>query len=288
MTHAARAMAPVFIVGGPRSGTAWLYHLLLSSGGFAVSRADPGVGEAEQQDVSRWADCSPGNLLQVERIKRAIPDALFLHIVRDGRDVACSLAQQATQQLAAATRLSGILRAGLYWEWMLRRGREQIRRCGPDAMEVRFEALVARPAETLAAVGAFLAHDLDYERIRQRGIGTVREPNTAFAIDALGPLFRPVGRWQRGLSVHRLARLEAGVGGLLEELGYPLYTDQVARQRVRSDVQFRRSLARACFSSWHWLRTETPLGRVLTRRTALDRLSAEEARPSPAPRKHTV
>jgi hypothetical protein len=245
-------------------------------------------GVAEQQHVSRWADCSPENLLHVAQIKRDIPDALFLHIVRDGRDVACSLAQLALQQPAAGDRSSGILRSGLYWEWMLRRGREQIRRCGPDAMEVRFEALVARPAETLATIGAFLAHDVDYERIRQQGIGTVREPNTAFAAEVLGPLFRPVGRWQRGLSVRRLARLEEGVGGLLEELGYPLYTDRVARQRVHNDVQFRRSLARAYFSSWHWLRTETPLGRVFRRRTALDPPTADEARPSPAPRKHTV
>jgi hypothetical protein len=288
MTHAARVMAPVFVVGGPRSGTAWLYHLLLSSGGFAVAMADRDAGEARPQGVSRWADCSPGDLLRVEQIKRAVPDALFLHIVRDGRDVACSLAQQATQQPPAATRLSGILRAGVYWEWMLRRGREQVRKCGSDAMEVRFEALVARPEETLASIGTFLAHDLDYERIRQWGIGTVCEPNTAFASDALGPLFRPVGRWQRRLSVRRLARLEAGVGGLLEELGYPLYTDQVARQRVQGNVRFRRSLARACFSSWHWLRTETPVGRVFTRRSRIDRLIADEARTSPAPRKHTV
>jgi hypothetical protein len=345
MTHAARAMAPVFIVGGPRSGTAWLYHLLLSSGGFAVFLAESGIfnrlgprfgdlavssrrarlldawlpsegfrqsgldatafrrtvhercrsagdllrllmdGMAQQQEVSRWAECSPENLLHVGAIKQSIPDALFLHIVRDGRDVACSLARQT----APAGGSSELLRSALYWEWMLRRGREQIRQCGPDALEVRFEGLVAQPRETLAAIGAFLAHDLDYDRISQQALGTVREPNTNFAVDAVGQVFRPVGRWQRGLSVRRLARLEAAIGGLLEELGYALYTDEIARQRVRNDVQFRRSLAQLYFSSWHWLKTRTPFGRMFTRDGALDPLTADDAaRPSLAPRKHTV
>lgn len=34
---------PVFIVGCPRSGTTWLYHILLSSGGFAIYRNEPKI-----------------------------------------------------------------------------------------------------------------------------------------------------------------------------------------------------------------------------------------------------
>ncbi|HSM18215.1 MAG TPA: sulfotransferase, partial [Gemmatimonadales bacterium] len=34
---------PVFIVGSPRSGTTWLYHLLLSSGDFAIYRTESRV-----------------------------------------------------------------------------------------------------------------------------------------------------------------------------------------------------------------------------------------------------
>src|SRR5580704_4417565 len=34
-----RSKAPVFVLGSPRSGTTLLYHMLLSSGGFAVYRS---------------------------------------------------------------------------------------------------------------------------------------------------------------------------------------------------------------------------------------------------------
>src|SRR6266496_5508525 len=40
---AVRSMAPVFVLGCPRSGTTVLYHMLLSAGDFAVYRAESNV-----------------------------------------------------------------------------------------------------------------------------------------------------------------------------------------------------------------------------------------------------
>ena len=53
------------------------------------------MGEmARQQGVERWADCTPDHLLYLAEIKKAIPEALVIHILRDGRDVALSLDKQ--------------------------------------------------------------------------------------------------------------------------------------------------------------------------------------------------
>src|SRR5947199_4315446 len=49
---------------------------------------------ARVQGVERWADSTPDHLLYIREIKREIPDALFVHIIRDGRDVALSYAKQ--------------------------------------------------------------------------------------------------------------------------------------------------------------------------------------------------
>src|ERR1700691_3554104 len=38
-----RSTSPVFVVGCPRSGTTYLYHMLLSEGNFAVYRAESEV-----------------------------------------------------------------------------------------------------------------------------------------------------------------------------------------------------------------------------------------------------
>jgi hypothetical protein len=144
---------PVFIVGCPRSGTTFLYDMLLSSGKFALYRAESDVffriapafgnlkswsnrvklmdawlesdyfrrsglnagelrarvlsecrnpgdflrivmeGIAREQGVRRWADNTPFHLLYITEIKKTIPNAQFVHMIRDGRDVAMSLSR---------------------------------------------------------------------------------------------------------------------------------------------------------------------------------------------------
>src|SRR5690606_3308457 len=100
-----------------------------------------------------------------------------------------------------------------------------------DRYEVRYEELVRSPAETLSALSDFLDHDLDYERILERGIGTVSRPNTSFP-ESSGEAFSPVRRWA-DVPPRTLARIEAAIGGLLEELGYTLGTTAEARRRER-------------------------------------------------------
>ena len=48
---------------------------------------------ARAQGMQRWAENSPEGVLHLPTIKRQIPDALVIHIIRDGRDVALSLAR---------------------------------------------------------------------------------------------------------------------------------------------------------------------------------------------------
>lgn len=221
-------------------------------------------GIADQQRAKRWAECTPENLLYVDAIKRTIPDAIFLHIVRDGRDVACSLAQQGWIGAGFHKDDARVFYSGLYWEWMVGHGRANLRDHRRDAMEIRFEELVERPLETLARIAAFVEHDLDYTRIQQRGVGTVSQPNTSFPGSGREGAFRPVGRWKEGFTAQSLARFEGATGRLLEELGYPLHSDVTLRHRASRQIRPTRRLARSYFSSRHWLKTKTPLGRVFT------------------------
>jgi hypothetical protein len=223
---------------------------------------------ARAQQATRWAECTPENLLYVRAIKRDIPDALFLHIIRDGRDVACSLAAQGWIRAPLRGADAAVLRSGLFWEWIVRRGRANLSRCGADALEVRFESLIGRPAETLGRIAAFLCHDLDYARIAGEGVGTVRAPNTSFP-DPSDRRFDPVGRWH-ALGAAGLARLEGAIGGLLTELGYDLKADPSDRRRDSMRLGSARHLARAYYSTRHWLKARTPLGRALTSTALLD------------------
>jgi hypothetical protein len=46
---------------------------------------------AEKHEKSRYGDKTPGYLRDMPRIQRVLPEARFIHIVRDGRDVALSV-----------------------------------------------------------------------------------------------------------------------------------------------------------------------------------------------------
>ena len=188
---------------------------------------------ARKQGTARWADCTPDHLLYMKEIKRQIPDALFIHIIRDGRDVALSYVQQGWSYPLPWDRDERLGVAGLYWEWVVRKGREQGRRLGGDYQEVRFEDLVANPRPTLSRLGEFVEHDLDYERIQRAGIGSVSQPNTSFAA-ATKDDFDPVGRWRTKMSLQQNAAFEALVGDLLQELGYAPVSEAERKMSLRT------------------------------------------------------
>jgi hypothetical protein len=323
-----RNSAPVFVVGCPRSGTTMLYHMLLSSGGFANYRSESNVfnllipkfagmrsaadrkallsvwlksklfrvsgldpdeistrimsecnsgGDflrivmqqiARNQGVARWADCTPEHLLHMQEIKRQIPNALFIHIIRDGRDVALSYVKQGWAHPLPWDRNDLLGVAGLYWEWLVRSGRQQARHLGADYCEVRFEELIASPRETLSRLGSFIDHDLNYERIQRAGIGSVSKPNTSFSTEG-GASFNPVGRWKTKMTAEELAAFEELIGGLLAQLGYELSSAADPTESFRT-ARMRASYLRL-FEAKHWVRTKTPLGTLVR----LDRIEIE-------------
>lgn len=214
---------------------------------------------ARQQNVERWADCTPEHLLHLERIKQTIPEALIIHIIRDGRDVALSTAKLGYVRRMWWDRTSNVMVSGLYWEWMVRKGRADGRKLGQDYIEVRFEQLISDPRATLTRLGGFIEQELDYDEILKAGIGSVSEPNTSFKDSSGG--FNPMGRWKKGFTPENLAMFEALVGTTLQELGYELgTTDQ--RLLERADMRRMRAIYRPYFDSKLWLKAKMPLGKV--------------------------
>jgi Sulfotransferase family len=212
---------------------------------------------ARKQGVGRWADCTPDHLLYMEEIKRQIPGALFIHIIRDGRDVSLSYIQQGWSYPLPWDRSERLAVAGLYWEWAVGKGRAQGQRLGADYQEVRFEDLNTNPRETLSLLGSFIGHDLDYDRIQQAGIGSVSEPNSSFAGES-GQTFNPVARWKTKMSSKEVAALEEVIGKALGKLGYALGSESMPAMSLRA-ARLRATYL-TMFEAKHRLKS-TPLGR---------------------------
>ena len=214
---------------------------------------------ARQQNVERWADCTPEHLLHLERIKETIPEALIIHIIRDGRDVALSTAKLGYIRPMWWDRTPNIMVSGLYWEWMVRKGREDAPKLGRDYIEVRFEQLISDPRAVMATLSGFIEQELDYDRILKAGIGSVSEPNTSFKDRSSGE-FNPLGRWKKGFTPEHLAMFEGLVGETLEELGYELGTADRSLLN-QSELKRMRGIYRKVFDSKLRLKT-TPMAKV--------------------------
>jgi Sulfotransferase family len=312
---------PVFIVGCPRSGTSYLYHLLLSAGGFAEFRTqmnifdvlEPIYGDlgdlknktrmmndwlqskafdcsglqaeqikakvlaecrgasgflrivmdevARKQGVDRWIDSTPTNIPHLLRIKNDFPDARFVHIIRDGRDVALSLVKREWSRPLPWDRSKPLLAAGLYWEWIVRKGRKFGALLHPDYVEIKYEDLVAQPADVLQRLAVFLQHDLNYDRIREVSIGSVKNPLTAFKEEFAQGEFTPVGRWKNNFPPDQLIIFENLVGDYLKELGYALSAN--GAETKTSTAKSRRLVYRAYYEVKQWAKINTPLSRLM-------------------------
>lgn len=171
---------------------------------------------ARQQGVSRWADNTPFHVLYMEEIKKTIPNAQFVHMIRDGRDVAMSLSRLRWPRCLPWDKKNPFAISGLYWKWIVSEGRVSGRKLGSDYLEIQYERLVCRPEETLATLSRFVGEDLNYKVIQESALGTVAKPNSSFPWT--GEL-RSIGRW-KGLPDSEAVLLTSLLSSLLTELGY--------------------------------------------------------------------
>lgn len=207
------------------------------------------------QGVDRWAETTPVHVLHVPEIKAAIPDALFIHIVRDGRDVAVSMMKQRWVRPLPWDRRAPELAAGAFWAWVVESGERAGAGHARDFLRVRYEDLTAAPQPTLDRIAEFIDQPLVHEEILRAGVGSVRKPNTSFPGQTSG--FH--GRWNAELTEDRARALEAMLAPVLAVQGYDVgNVSTAARTRGLASL----SAYRAWFGARQALK-QTPIGRQM-------------------------
>jgi hypothetical protein len=216
---------------------------------------------ARKQGVGRWAESTPLHMLYLPTVKKLIPDALIVHIIRDGRDVAVSLNKIKWIRPFFWDRQRSLIVAGIFWKWIVGKGRKYGREMGPDYLEVHYEDLVNEPRQTLAHVSGFIDQELDYDRIRGEALGSVQSPNSSFRSDDAQKDLSPVGRWRKLVPPAELAQLESVLGDLLEQVGYQC--ENTPKQRTPTlAVRLMSILYPAFWDLKLWLKSSTPLARI--------------------------
>jgi hypothetical protein len=164
-------------------------------------------------------------------LSRTLPEARFINLIRDGRDVALSLADVSwgTDQVREAAER---------WVEDLERARKMARRLD-HYLELRYEDLVEDPEPPLRRACEFAKlewademldfHEGAEERMSEvvrdfsRGSGaviTAEERRKQHELVARPPSSDRTGRWRTEMSPEDVATFDSVAGDLLAELGY--------------------------------------------------------------------
>ncbi len=117
------------------------------------------------QGKSRWLEKTPRNVIYMNDLYRLFPDAQFVHIIRDGRDVAISclendfwpIGEIPDAGVSFREQPRTIENAARYWATLMQTARDQIAKIPDEAyLELRFEDLVDDPEGKLRQLCDFL------------------------------------------------------------------------------------------------------------------------------------
>jgi hypothetical protein len=186
---------------------------------------------ADQQGKPRWGDKSPSYVRRMRRVSSALPEAHFIHLVRDGRDVALS-------QVEVDFGPDALSEVAQQWVDGIAKAHRQAKRVG-HYMELHYEDLVADPEPGLRRVCEFIDLEWDpamlsyHEGAEQRMAEVTRdfERGSGPAIPAAvraerhtrvaqPPQRKRAGRWRTDMSESDREAFEAIAGPTLAELGY--------------------------------------------------------------------
>jgi hypothetical protein len=171
---------------------------------------------ARRYGKSRWGDKTPQYVDRLALLGGLFPNARFVHVIRDGRDVALSMIDLNRLHHRAAT-------AGFFWARSIRRARTAQQWLGPQRyMEVRYESLLEEPEVELRGVAEFLELPYDSVMLRHDPDAILHLPKHHRRIHSrlALPLTKGLRDWRHEMNPKEIQEFEAIAGRELEALRY--------------------------------------------------------------------
>jgi len=170
------------------------------------------------QGKPRYGDKTPNHVLRIPLFAGVFPEARFVHVIRDGRDVALSLIN------LSEWGPKDVGTAALRWRQFVEAGRRGATQIDPGRyLEIRYEELLTTPDEALLRLCGFV--DLPFEKTMLRYyeradslLRTVSVPHSHASLRL--PLTRGLRDWRTQMTDDDQAIFDSVAGDLLGELGY--------------------------------------------------------------------
>ena len=188
---------------------------------------------AERAGKPRAGEKTPAYGRSMTAIADVLEEARFVHVIRDGRDVALSIRDRSTQERPFA-------RIARRWRRRIEDARRQAEELGPRYLEVRYERLVTDPEPVLREICGLIELPWDAAMLDHTDRSAARLAEMQRELPASGDRERlsaerrmrthervlgppdpsRSGRWRRDMSAAEREQFESVAGTTLAELGY--------------------------------------------------------------------
>jgi hypothetical protein len=190
---------------------------------------------AEWKGKSLYGDKTPAYVSKIDAIAELLPESRFVHLVRDGRNVALAF-------LGAPFGPRTIEEIALHWQSRVMAGRASGERLGKARYkEIAYEDIVTDPAKALEEICqwmglSFTKEMLDHrESVKGLGLGFGRAHQ-----NVLKPIQKGMRDWRTQLPRSQLEKFELLAGGALDAMGYERACTGLGFRR-RAEMRARRS-----------------------------------------------
>ena len=184
---------------------------------------------ARSMDKPRWGQKTPRLVRFGAEIKRAFPDAKFVHLVRDPRAVVRSLMRSPVHRY---TLRSGVRR----WRRDVSFGLALKERWPSHVLEVRYSSLVRDPEPTLRSICTFLGEAFDPACLSYAAVGSGEYSQYYQTIHATlnqSPETKKIDAWKTDLSEREIGFVEDRCTALMLRYGFePIGASDAARPNV--------------------------------------------------------
>lgn len=173
---------------------------------------------------SRWIEKTPKNVTALDFIFSYFPEATFIHVIRDGRDVAASLRNHPKHFIVDGVALPSLINRPIeesVGRWLSDVEAGKRFRGHPRYTEVRYEDLVERPEEVISSLLSVLDLPPDERLLSPDGrelVEVVHFLPSARAVEKINS--ESIGRWKKDISKDEALYIEKMAGPLLRELKY--------------------------------------------------------------------
>ena len=197
-------------------------------------------GFARRSGKTLAGEKTPNYVRRARLLLSMFPQAAFVNIVRDGRDVALSLMDWATPDKGpgrfAYWRVDPVAISALWWSDFVLRGAKYASQFPHNFQTVRYEELLEQPAECLRSICQ--SAGIDYEpSMLDFHVGKQQADPEASAKKNWLPPTKGLRDWRSAMSTEDSAVFNRLAGEVLMALGYEMKNDSSSRAAVKRSAK---------------------------------------------------